>query len=140
MSLPEFRGIKNTGDFVYGSLVCSKNIQPAIYFEIGKGLIKSFDWCYVKPETIGQYVGRKDIKKCKIFKGDIIEAHIIKWETATTGSIEFDINNSCWCSKNDAGLTPLYHLSCIEVIGNIHQSYRKYPQNPELIGTAYAAT
>ena len=56
------REIKSKGqtancEWVYGSLVHSKNIQPAIYFEVGKGSVKTFDFVYVKPETVGQFTG-----------------------------------------------------------------------------------
>ena len=62
-----FRGKKSNGRWVYGSLVVSENIKPAIYYEFGKGLVKRLDWCYVTPDTIGQYTGLKN--GVKIFEG-----------------------------------------------------------------------
>ena len=56
----KFRGKTANGEWVYGSLVHSENIQPAIYFEVGKGSIKTFDFVYVKPETVGQFTGLHD--------------------------------------------------------------------------------
>ena len=77
----KFKGKTANGQWFYGSLVYSDNIEPAIYFEVGKGSIKTFDFVYVKPETVGQFTGLYagvfndlcgDKEYDKIYEGDKI--------------------------------------------------------------------
>jgi uncharacterized phage protein (TIGR01671 family) len=67
-----FRGKTNSGNWAYGSLVYSDDIQPAIYFQAGKGQVKEFDWVYVDPVTVGQFTGLYDANRSRIFEGDIV--------------------------------------------------------------------
>ena len=71
----KFRGKTANCEWVYGSLVSSDNIEPAIYFEVGKGSVKTFDFVYVKPETVGQFTGLHDATKWE----DLTDAERDEW-------------------------------------------------------------
>lgn len=44
----KFRAKNTNGVWYYGSLVYSDKIDAIIYFQTGKGSIKSMNWVYVK--------------------------------------------------------------------------------------------
>ena len=127
-----FRGKKSNGRWVYGSLVVSENIAPAIYYEVGKGVAKQLDWCYVKPDTIGQYTGLKDKNKNKnrnkIFEGDILTGRncrfVVKYDERQA---EFVAVNSTLPKGFGLPMSQTWIDETNKIIcGNIHD-------NPELI-------
>lgn len=129
-----FRGKKSNGRWVYGSLVVSENIKPAIYYEVGNGLVKQLDWCYVNSDTIGQYTGLKDENGKKIFEGDIVKGVSHKSDSCISELIPFDVIGVVGYHKEYQTLEVRTRQASLhievaikgEVIGNIHD-------NPELI-------
>lgn len=122
----KFRGKKTTNDvWVYGSLVYSNDLDAAIYFQQGNGSVKSMDWVYVKPETIGQFTGLRDKNGKEIYEGDILSSEYVSEKLEVRfvrGVFAFlwkgDLDNEFPCNIPT-------HLWA-EVIGNIHD-------NPELL-------
>ena len=128
----KFRGkTHGNGKWYYGSLVYSNEINAAIYFQIGSGLVKTMDWVYVIPETIGQFSGLYDCNGNKIYEGDIVEwekdglMYVVKfWDGMFYASVKE-------CNDGIFGGFPLHALTkhddrkC-KIVGNIFD-------NPELL-------
>lgn len=121
----KFRGKKTTNDiWVYGSLVSSNNLDAAIYFQKGNGNVKSMDWVYVNPETIGQFTGLRDKNGKEIYEGDILslgeyanlEVRFVRGVFAFLWNGELDNEFPCNAPTQEWA----------EVVGNIHD-------NPELL-------
>ena len=122
----KFRGQKpSNGAWVYGSLVYSDEIRPAIYFQTGNGLVKVMDWVYVNPETIGQFTNLYDKNKKEIYEGDILKVPYTQERIEVRfvrGVFAFLWNGDL---DDEAPInTPTQEWA--EVIGNIHD-------NPELL-------
>lgn len=123
-----FRGKKSNDRWVYGSLVVSENIAPAIYYNVSKGVADVLDWCYVKPDTIGQYTGLKDKNRNKIFEGDILTGRncrfVVKYDErqAEFVAVNSTLPNGFGLPMSQTWIDETNKIIC----GNIHD-------NPELI-------
>ena len=99
------------------------NFDDPIYLngEVIYGFIRVF------PETVGQYIGRKDKNKVEIYGGDIVSED----PDGGNSTVEWNEFTGAWVIvQNDVCLYPSlekdgYKWTDLEVIGNIHQ-------NPEL--------
>lgn len=128
----KFRG-KAHGRWIYGGLVYSDNIEPAIYFEVGNKVYKRIDWAYVDPATVGQFTGLFDEDGREIYEGDIIKI-VEKFddENVYTGNGVVCFEEGIYELQNGkhfAYLGWLMHnddITKLEVIGNIHD-------NPEML-------
>ena len=109
----EYRAIRtDNGEWVYGCLVKDQTKEKYIIY--GKS-----QYHFVKPETIGQYIGLKDKNLNKIFEGDIVRHH-----NFGIGQVEWD-SYECkykvqW--RNNLIKPNILHLKLGEIIGNIYKN------------------
>ena len=153
----KFRGQKTTnGVWVYGSLVYSNEIQAAIYFQTGRGLVKSMEWVYVNPETVGQFTGFLDKNGKEIYEGDVLRSDEYPYscigdnrrdnyyavvyyceEGACFGIVTVKNPNSSVAGISDGILDDVERekMNNFEVVGNIHeekwQQYGEYFKTEE---------
>lgn len=138
-----YRGKSESGKWCYGSLI------TADWYSDGKTYILQLgQQCQVIPETVGQYIGRKNKHGKKIFVGDIVRNHlgddigIVKlgeyeqpYDDILTEHVGFFVDWISGSEKNalrkDVGYwANLDNYNGYEIfIGNIHD-------NPELFGNS----
>lgn len=94
--------------------------------ERGELYIEDLDRDSLDDFILMQYIGRKDKNGKEICKGDIITGNLFDQRLPTKGEVVYDHQQACYANKNLGGLTPLFKIDNIEIIGNIYE-------NPELI-------
>ncbi len=87
---------------------------------------EGWDWCFINPDTVGQYIGRLDMGKNKIFEDDILYA-MMPYDTEI-GKVIWNIEAAGFYLETAGGLIDFDDLKSgdIAVIGNIHD-------NPKLL-------
>jgi len=128
----EFRGKDvETGEWRYGKLLTDNNPnQSWIILDVFETdnenrndteTIKTNGW-EIDPETIGQYIGKKDKNGVKIFMGDII-----KFSGGGVWSVYYCEDNSMFRLRNGG-------LTCCVVDGKLYSVIGNVTDNPELLG------
>lgn len=128
-----FRGKKmSDGKWVYGdyhkfTCTTSSAIPTTTHYIMGTGASSKVQ-IWVDPATVGQYTGKDDVRRQKIFDGDILE---IRYGTEKyNGLVKYDTYGAKFIIVSDCGTSSFDDLLWdvkIQVIGNIYD-------NQELLG------
>lgn len=142
----KFRGLNTRGEWVYGSLVTTTHgipHMPKTHTKtwIVESAFGNGGWFnitrkqYVKPETVGQFIGIQCSGGCDLYGGDIVDFYQ-DGEFYKTQILEPDESGCVWVEVDgfDYDSSPILiairdHGFEIELTGNIHE-------NPELLEVA----
>lgn len=147
-AIPVGKPIKSE-NFVYGwhceiaetHFIIPKSAMRTIY----KGINPSADrldftgFIEVIPETVGQQVGKQDINKKEIYKGDRVKI-MTHWDRVDESKSNYwvqTVTNGCSCGLNTNGMVSIQkegqkeYVAQLEIIGNIHTENNKEENQKE---------
>ena len=128
MRIIKFRGQKENGDWVYGSVLTWNGVNGSIYFQVKKGRSETMEYALVHPRTVGQFTGLFDKNGKEIYEGDVLMFQIsvkrvVGYEDSHRACFSLLDQHLHYSSSFGSGT---YESFYCEVIGNIHD-------NPELL-------
>lgn len=70
-----------------------------------------------------------DLPDKEVFRGDIITGNLFDKRVPITGVVVYDHDHACYGLKNQAGITFLFRIAEIKIIGNVHENPEKEANN-----------
>ena len=105
------------------------NLKFRLWDKVGKEWVKAFrigpdgsisTFGLFSPVEVTQFTGLFDRNGKEIWEGDVINGNLFDNRLPTMGEIVWDKGCACFGNKNESGITHLYKIAEIEVIGNIY--------------------